>query len=78
MQLKGVLFDLDNTLYSYEPCNQAGQQAVLNWLSKQLGLPVRKLQQHYDQARQQIHEQLVGQAASHSRLLYLLFKRKPM
>lgn len=71
--IKAILFDLDNTLYSYEPCNQAGQQAVVVWLSKQLSLSPKKITQLYNMSRQLVHRQLAGQAASHDRLLYLKY-----
>lgn len=70
---KAILFDLDNTLYDYEVCNQAGQKTVLIWLSAKLGISVRRLNQMYKTARTTIHQQLSGQAASHSRLLYLKY-----
>lgn len=71
MAIKGILFDLDNTLYAYQPCNQAGQRAVVKWLSKQLSVSQPKIIQAYSQARHQTHQQLEGQAASHARVLYL-------
>lgn len=71
MAIKGILFDLDNTLYAYDPCNQAGQQAVTTWLSKTLSVSQRTVAKVYHQARHQIHQQLPGQAAAHARVLYL-------
>lgn len=73
MTIKGVLFDLDNTLYAYEPCNQAGQRAVVQWLSKKLSTAPSNVNQAYHEARQTIHKQLHGQAASHARVLYLQY-----
>ncbi len=68
--LKAVLFDLDNTLYAYEPCNVAGQQAAYRYLAKQLGCTVAHIEQAVRSARKALHQDLAGQAASHSRLLY--------
>lgn len=73
MAIKGILLDLDNTLYAYQPCNQAGQRAVIKWLSKKLSVSQQKIKRSYNQARQQIHRQLRGQAASHARVLYLQY-----
>ncbi|MFA5995915.1 MAG: HAD family hydrolase [Patescibacteria group bacterium] len=71
INVKAVILDLDNTLYAYAPCNLAGQQAVIHWLNKKTQVTPLLLKQYYTKARKQIHKQLNGQAASHSRLLYL-------
>ncbi|MDF1535913.1 MAG: HAD-IA family hydrolase [bacterium] len=71
-QPRSVLFDLDNTVYAYSPCHQAGLNAawsasvdmVGSWADKAAFLD------GYDRARQRVKEQIRGAAASHSRLLY--------
>ena len=67
---EAVCFDLDNTLYEYAPCNAAGMQAVFAKLSTQLSIPQQDMRNYFDNARQQIKQQLGTTAASHSRLLY--------
>lgn len=68
--LRAVLFDLDNTLYRYEPCNGYGQKIAYAFLAKQLKQTVPAVEQAVNAARAEIHQRLNGQAASHSRLLY--------
>lgn len=70
-RVRAVIFDLDNTLYDYEPCNRAGQVAVFQFLQPRLQLSGPQLQRAFNQARATIHQRLRGQAASHSRLLYI-------
>lgn len=69
--IKGVLFDLDNTLYEYAPCNQAGKQAVFKCLAKELNTSQKKVQVAYAVSRKKVNAQLKTTAASHSRLLYI-------
>ncbi len=70
MRYKGILLDLDNTLYDYKTAHQPALRATIDWLSEKTGVDVEKLKSAYKEARDQTHEQLYGQGASHSRLLY--------
>lgn len=69
--IQGACLDLDDTLYAYEPCNKAGFRAVLNRVEQQRIVEPAALEQAWKEARSRTHQQLSGQAASHSRLLYL-------
>ena len=69
--IQGACLDLDDTLYAYEPCNKAGFRAVLNRVEQQQIVAPSALEQAWKEARNRTHQQLKGQAASHSRLLYL-------
>lgn len=69
---KACLLDLDNTLYAYEPAHNAALEAAFSLLARhesfaQLSQDAARL---YKAARKEIHEELHGQAASHSRILY--------
>lgn len=68
---KAVFLDLDNTLYAYEPCHQAGLKAAFQYYRLKAGpLSWKAFLNAYHAGRQVIHKRLAGQAASHSRLLY--------
>lgn len=69
-KIRAVIFDLDNTLYAYPPCQQAGQRAVECYLARTLGISQRQVLRAWLGARHIIHQRLAKQAASHSRLLY--------
>ena len=65
-----VLFDLDNTLYAYEPAHVAAWQAVQDKLSDSLSLTPQRSDPLFREARDQIKARLGRSASSHSRLLY--------
>lgn len=68
MAYKGILLDLDNTLYSYEEPHAQGMQAVLSKVAPCINS--RDFQLMFEAARQDIHQRLQDTAASHNRLLY--------
>jgi putative hydrolase of the HAD superfamily len=65
-----VVFDLDDTLYEYEPCNAAGKQALFRFATEELGVMSPAFEQAYSQARLNVKKRLGPTASSHSRLLY--------
>ena len=65
-----VLFDLDNTLYAYDPAHVAAWQAVKDKLSESLSFPPQRSEQLFREAKKQVKAQLGHSASSHSRLLY--------
>lgn len=67
---KGLLSDLDDTLYAYNPCHKAGYAACCNLAKEQYGISEEDFTQYWKQARDKVHHDLYGQGASHSRLLY--------
>lgn len=72
--LKGIFLDLDDTFYSYPPCNEAGKQAVFAHLASILQKPAEVIAQAFESGRQHTKDMLKTPefelAASHSRLLY--------
>ncbi len=67
--VRGVLSDLDNTFYQYEPCHQQGLLAAQGSLEKVRG-PLPDFLNRYESAKQEVKKKVGRQAASHSRLLY--------
>lgn len=65
-----ILFDLDNTLYMYDPCHAAGIAASTHYAAKESLVPENEFQSLYDQARKVIKERTGNTAASHDRMLY--------
>lgn len=65
-----VLFDLDNTLYAYEPAHDLAMVAVETRCNASLGLDSAAFKALFDEARKEVKTRLGHQAASHSRLLY--------
>ncbi|MBF0239353.1 MAG: HAD family hydrolase [SAR324 cluster bacterium] len=65
------IFDLDNTLYAYAPCNQYAQKQLFERISLETGFPVSQIDTAYKTARTVVHNRLSGTAAMHSRFLYI-------
>ncbi|MCP4050643.1 MAG: HAD family hydrolase [bacterium] len=70
--VKGVLLDLDNTLYKHEPCHQAGLKSCWNHFRKSLNInyPADKLNEFYQKGRVAVQKRLFPQGICRSRLLY--------
>lgn len=68
--IKGVIFDLDNTLYSYNEPNQYAESKVCDWLLKKKSLENDAFYAVYYQSKAEIKKYTLGQAASHNRMLY--------
>lgn len=67
---KYIAIDLDNTLYEYKSCHQAGLSAVVNYLSSNFKIDKRESTALYEKARRNVKHRLGDTASSHSRLLY--------
>jgi putative hydrolase of the HAD superfamily len=69
-----VLFDLDDTLYPYAPCNRAGKREA--WRAAlELGYDLDRdaFESLYQEGRRETKRELAGTASAHERFLY--FKR---
>jgi len=69
--IKGVLLDLDNTLYEYAVCNDNAKEAVFSLLSQSLKIEKATIEKEYGASRSEIHKRLGQIASSHSRYLYI-------
>ena len=63
--LRGVLFDLDDTIYEYAPCNEAALQAVHEVSGHELWETRKSFRDVHDEVRRELARELEGQAASH-------------
>lgn len=74
MSTKAVFFDLDDTLYPYPPCNDAGKTAAME-TAIDLGYEFDRdeFETLYQRGRREVKREIAGTAASHERFLY--FKR---
>ena len=67
---KGILIDLDGTLYSYKKAHDRALPYVIDFLSKELGVDPKHVLKVYAQARIDTKERLGMVAARHNRMLY--------
>ena len=70
MNYKGILIDLDNTLYDYDQAHLSALDRAMNWFSNRFGLARLDSYALYERAKHLNHVQLRMTASSHSRLLY--------
>ena len=74
MQYRAVFFDLDDTLYPYSPCNEAGKRAAWEtFLDLGYDLSREAFESLYMESRREVKLDLAGTASAHERFLY--FKR---
>lgn len=68
--IRGILCDLDDTLYAYESCNKTGYSAARLKASERFDMPGETFDEFWKVGRQKVHHDLAPFAAGHSRLLY--------
>ena len=66
--IKGVLIDLDNTLYKHDPCHNQGLQACHHAFS--CGLSTDEWMRAYQTGRERVQKRLYPGGSCRSRLLY--------
>lgn len=70
--IKAVIFDLDNTLYSYDTCNAKAEKKLFNLIAKDLRISIEEAENLLKQAKKNIKRRFKEDvAASHNRLLYM-------
>jgi 2-haloacid dehalogenase len=70
MRFKGILLDLDNTIYPYQTCHEPALAAVVEYLSPICGASIEVLCAKYGEARTSVKKKTLDTAAGHDRLLY--------
>lgn len=68
--VKGILWDLDNTIYEYEPVHKAAYRKCIEMAERKFKISESDFEANWTIARRSVHQSLHGQAAMHSRLLY--------
>ncbi|ARU49518.1 HAD family hydrolase [Sulfurospirillum diekertiae] len=68
MRFEGILLDIDNTIYHYESCHKKANQAVLDFVLKEV--KIADFENAFIKARRDVHIELAETASSHNRLLY--------
>ena len=71
MVYKGILLDLDDTLYNYERPNKQALENVFSYCSEIMQISKDEVKSAYFSGRAKVHIDLKETAASHNRLLYI-------
>jgi len=67
---RGILLDLDNTLYEYQPCHNAALRGTWELFKEHVEIDFDRFKKYYENSRCEINRELSGYASSHNRLLY--------
>ncbi len=70
MKYKGILLDIDNTLYDYDNSHKIALNRVITFLKEKFSLSEEEISICYSKARSLVQIELGDTAASHNRLLY--------
>ena len=68
---KAIIFDTDNTLYSYAPAHKLALKSVFSKAEILLDLKKHSFEEKFQEARIEVKNRINNQASSHSRLLYI-------
>lgn len=68
--IKGVLLDLDDTLYDYQSLNEIAVERLQEFCQARFGIPKARFQEAYQWSRQETKKVLEDTAAGHNRILY--------
>lgn len=67
---KGILLDIDNTLYQYESIHNLAQKAQVTYLMTACSISQDHIEKVYSKAKSLVKSRLPASASSHNRLLY--------
>jgi HAD superfamily hydrolase (TIGR01549 family) len=70
MNIRAVIFDLDNTLYHYDPCNDMALRMTYMELAKSVFTHYENFHEVHDKVRANLAAELKNQASSHNRVLF--------
>jgi FMN phosphatase YigB (HAD superfamily)/ribulose-5-phosphate 4-epimerase/fuculose-1-phosphate aldolase len=70
MFYKGIIFDLDNTIYDYEYSHKIALINVLNYLTENTSISYEDLMQKYEEITQSVKYELKNTASSHNKSIY--------
>ena len=70
MRYKGLLLDIDNTLYDYSSTHKYAIDRVIEYCIGEFTLSTNSVIEAYSIARKKVHIELSETASSHNRLLY--------
>lgn len=71
MYYKGIIFDLDNTLYSYTECHTSALTTCIKYLCEIAQISeIAPIEQKYHKIANQLKHELFGTASSHNKAIY--------
>lgn len=71
--MKTIIFDLDDTIYSYKDCNYAAEKALYRKISQDCLITEDEAAQYLKFAKRGVKDLVGGTAAEHNRFLYMQY-----
>ena len=68
---KGIIMDIDNTIYNYDYCHQNSINLIFNEIKNKYSIPYDIVCKQYEQSKININKYLKNTASSHNKLLQL-------
>lgn len=68
---KGILLDIDDTLYQYAPLHELSSRALFLQVESSFGIDAEKVESAFSEAKKIVKQNTPETAASHNRLLYI-------
>ncbi len=68
---RGMIFDLDDTLYDYAECDRAASVRLENFCCEKFGIGKDVFRALYEKAKESVKARVGMTAASHNRILYM-------
>lgn len=68
---KGILLDIDNTLYQYDPLHELASKGLFAYIEETFNKSEPEIKHAFDLAKQRVKQNTPETAASHNRLLYV-------
>lgn len=69
--IKGVIFDLDNTVYNYDMCHEYAMKKLGEYVCQKYTLNLEQFVKAFDEAKNYVKKRLGNTGASHNRMLYM-------
>lgn len=67
---RGILLDLDHTLYDYHTCHNQSIATVFRYVSEKFSLSDKEVEHAFESAKKKVNTDLLATASSHNRMLY--------
>lgn len=71
MFFKGLIIDLDNTIYNYKECNDKSFNHIFKFISNRYNISVDDIWKCYQKVNAQVKNMLNNTASSHNRFIYI-------
>ena len=71
MFYKGIIFDLDNTLYNYETCHMHALKNIFEYLGCTFNCHITDLENMYEKITHDLKKELINTASCHNKSIYL-------